>query len=268
MTGTRTGPGAESAGLAAAGGKLLTGAKVLVTGGTRGVGRGIVSVLAAAGADVATCYRQDAEAAAALERELKRNGGDHHVLRADLAQPEEIARLVAECGTRFGRLDAVVNNAGAISHIPYGELPLDEWHRVIDTNLTAAHLVVQHALPLLPEGASVVNVGSKSAEVGIPLRAHYTAAKAALAGLSRSLAKELGPRGIRVNVLAPGVIETEAIGALPAEQAAAMRERYSRKTALGRLGAPDEVGGAVLFLVSGLSRYVTGEVLHVDGGIS
>jgi 3-oxoacyl-[acyl-carrier protein] reductase len=246
----------------------LKGTKALVTGGTRGVGRGIVLALARAGADVITCYRQESDAVGSLERELKEIGGDHHLVRADLAEPEEIASLLGECTTRFGRLDTVVNNAGAISHIPYGDLPLDEWQRVINTNLTATHLVIQHALPLLGEGSSVISIGSKVAEVGIPMRAHYTASKAALVGLTRSLAKELGAKGIRVNVLALGVIQTEAMEALPAEQAEAMRQRYSEKTALGRLGVPDEVGGAVLFLASPLSRYVTGATIHVDGGIS
>ena len=246
----------------------LAGRKALVTGGTRGVGRGVVLALARAGVDVITCHRQASEEATSLENELKKIGGQHHVIRADLGRPDDIASLVAQCSDRFGRLDLVVNNAGAISHVPYERLTLTEWRRILDVNLTAAHLVIQHALPLLGEGSSVVSIGSKVAEVGIPLRAHYTATKAALVGLTRSLAKELGPRGIRVNVLALGVIETEAMGAMPAEQQALMRQRYSDKTALGRLGTPDEVGGAVLFLASLLSRYVTGATLHIDGGIS
>ncbi|MER8039986.1 SDR family NAD(P)-dependent oxidoreductase [Streptomyces hydrogenans] len=246
----------------------LNGRKALVTGGSRGVGRGIVLALARAGVDVVTCYRQESEAVESLRAELKEIGGDHHVLRADLTDPAEIEGLLAECATRLGSLDLVVNNAGAISHIPFGELALDEWHRVIDTNVTASYLIVQHALPLLHEGSSIVSIGSKSAEVGIPTRAHYTASKAALIGLTRSLAKELGPRGIRVNVVALGVIETEAMAALPDEVRTQMRERYEAKTALGRLGTPAEVGQAILFLASPLSSYVTGATLHVDGGIS
>jgi 3-oxoacyl-[acyl-carrier protein] reductase len=246
----------------------LKGRKALVTGGGRGVGRGVVLALARAGVDVVTCYHQDGEAAASLERELKDIGGNHRVVRTDLARPEEVAALVTECQEAFGKLDLVVNNAGAISHVPYGELPLEEWHRIVDTNLTAPALVIQHALPLLGEGASVINIGSKSSEVGIPLRAHYTATKAALRGLSRSLAKEFGGRGIRFNVLALGVIETEELRARPAEQREKLVSMYSAKTALGRLGTPDEVAGAVLWLASDLSRYVTGATIHVDGGIS
>jgi 3-oxoacyl-[acyl-carrier protein] reductase len=246
----------------------LSGVKALVTGGTRGVGRGIVRSLARAGADVITCYRQEGEYVTSLERELKQTPGEHHVLRADLADPADIEDLIGECRTRFGGLDVIVNNAGTISHVPYAELPLAEWGRVLATNLTAAHLVIQHSLPLLGVGSSVISVGSKAAEVGIPLRAHYTATKSALVGLTKSLAKELGSRGIRVNVVALGVIETEAMDLMPEAQREAMRSRYSDKTALGRLGQPDEVGDAVLFLASPLSRYITGAVIPVDGGIS
>ncbi|WP_017596460.1 SDR family NAD(P)-dependent oxidoreductase [Nocardiopsis potens] len=246
----------------------VTGKKALVTGGTRGVGRGIVLALARAGMDVLTCYRQESEHVESLERELKEIGGRHRLFQVDLADPDGPAALLAEAERLYGRLDLVVNNAGTITHVPYGELPLSDWNKIIATNLTAAHLVVQHALPLLTEDASVISVGSKSSEVGIPLRSHYTATKAALRGLSRSLAKEFGHKGWRFNVLALGVIETEALHELPEERRKAMLERYEPKTALGRLGTPDEVAGAVLWLASDLSRYVTGSVVHVDGGIS
>ena len=239
----------------------LSGKKALVTGGSRGIGRGIVLALARAGVDVVTCHRQDSPAVDSLAAELKDLGGEHAVLRADVTRPAEIARLVDECGTRFGRLDLVVHNAGAISHVPFAELPDREWHRVLDTNLTAAFELVQRSLPLLSPGASVVAVGSRVASVGVPLRAHYTASKAALVGMVRSLSKELGPRGVRLNVVAPGPVETET--PVPA----AVLERYSAMIPLGRLGRPDEIAGAVLFLASPLSSFVNGATLDVDGGI-
>ncbi|WP_406379413.1 SDR family NAD(P)-dependent oxidoreductase [Streptomyces sp. NBC_01618] len=246
----------------------LKGKKALVTGGTRGVGRGIVLALARAGVDVITCYRQEGDYVDSLERELKEIGGEHHVLRADIAEPAEIAGLLQRVRELYGRLDLLVNNAGAISHIPYADLPFEEWQRVLATNVTGAHLVIQHALPLLDDGSSVVSIGSKAVEAGIPLRAHYTATKAALVGLNRSLAKEFGAQNIRFNVLALGVVETENFHNMPEEQRTLMTERYSAKTALGRLGKPDEVAGAVLWLASDLSRYVTGATIGVDGGIS
>ncbi|MEU5581669.1 SDR family NAD(P)-dependent oxidoreductase [Streptomyces huasconensis] len=246
----------------------VEGKKALVTGGSRGIGRGVVLELARAGLDVITCYRQESDHVESLRRELKDIGGNHHVVRADLTEPEGVSALLAEAERAFGQLDLVVNNAGAITHVPYEQLSLADWNRIVATNLTAAHLVIQGALPLLSPTASVISVGSKSSEVGIPLRSHYTATKAALRGLSRSLAKEFGHKGWRFNVLALGVIETEALWEMPEEQRATMLARYEPKTALGRLGKPEEVAGAVLWLASDLSRYVTGSVVYVDGGIS
>lgn len=240
----------------------LDGRRVLVTGGTRGIGRSLSLAFADAGANLVACGRSDQAAAQSLAEELKGRGGDHHVVHADVSEPEQIDALLNECRTRLGGLDVLVSNAGAISHVPIAELTLDEWRRVIDTNLTAAYLLVSRALPLLSEGASIILVGSRSAQVGIPLRAHYTASKAGLIGLSRSLAKELGPQGIRVNVVAPGVIET-ADKPLTEE----IRARYEQLTALGRLGRGEEIAGPVLFLASSLSAYMTGETLHIDGGI-
>ncbi len=241
----------------------LHGKNALVTGGTRGVGLGIVRALAWAGANVLACYRQDADAAETLARELKETGGEHHLVQADVTAADDVTALIAQASERFGDLHVVVNNAGAISHVPFAELTLAEWHRVIDTNLTAAALVIQQALPLLKPGSSIINVGSRVATVGIPLRAHYTAAKAGLTGLTRSLAKELGPSGVRVNLIAPGVIETEEAKQLPAQR----REHYTRLAALGRLGQPEEIGAAVVFLASDDASYITGETLHIDGGI-
>lgn len=239
----------------------LAGKKAIVTGGTRGIGRAVVLGLARAGADVITCHRQEGEAADQLARELKELGGDHHVIKADIGRPKDVERLAEECRSRFGSLDVVVNNAGVISHVPFAELPLEEWQRVLDTNLTGTAFVVGRTLPLLAAGASVVNVGSRAATVGVPLRAHYTAAKAGLIGLTRSLAKELGPRGIRVNLVAPGPVETES------EIPAPVRERYESLIALGRLGVSEEIANVVLFLASDLSSFVSGETIHVDGGI-
>jgi 3-oxoacyl-[acyl-carrier protein] reductase len=246
----------------------LHGKKALVTGGTRGAGRGIVLTLARQGVDVITCYRQDGDNVDSLERELKEIGVDHALIRADLADPAQITGLLGECARRFGRLDLVVNNAHAISSIPYAHLELDEWQRILDTNLTATHLVIQGALPLLREGSSVVSIGSKAIQIGIPLRAHYTATKAALLGLHRSLAKEFGPKGIRFNVLSVGMLYTEALDAMPCEARDAMLARYSGMIALGRLAEPADIANAVLYLASDLSRYVTGSVLPVDGGLA
>ncbi|MBP2708282.1 SDR family oxidoreductase [Microbispora sp. RL4-1S] len=234
----------------------LTGKRALVTGGTRGIGRACVRALAEAGADVVVCHRQGGEPVETLSRELRLTGGDHRFVQADVSRPDDVARLIGECGPH---LDILVNNAGVISHVPFHELSLEEWQRIVDTNLTAAFAVTQRALPLLTGGSSVVFVGSKVATVGMPLRAHYTASKAGLVGLSRTLCKELGPRGIRVNVVQPGIIQTMDI---PADRL----KHYEAIVSLGRLGRPEEIANVVTFLASDLAAYITGETLNVDGG--
>lgn len=239
----------------------VAGKKVLVTGGTRGIGRQIALSFARAGADVITCYRTEGPMVDSLVAELKEIDGDHHVIRADITQPGDLAALADQCRVRFGHLDAVVNNAGVISHVPFTELPLEEWNRIINSNLTTAAQVTQVVLPLIGEGSSIINVGSRAAAVGVPLRAHYTAAKSGLIGLTRSLAKELGPRGIRVNVVAPGPVQTEAN--TPPE----VIDRYRKLIPLGRLGEPAEIAAVVLFLASDAASFITGETIHVDGGI-
>lgn len=246
----------------------LKGRKALVTGGARGVGRGFVLALARQGADVITCYRNESESVVSLERELKEIGGQHAVLRADVSVPEQVDDLIGEVTQRFGHLDVLVNNAGTISHVPYAELPFEEWNRIVANNLTSVHLVVQKSLPLLGSGASVVTVGSRSVEAGIVNRAHYTATKAALLGLNRSLAREFGPKGIRFNILRLGVIETETLRDLPAERRNQILEHYGNKAALGRIGRNEEAANALLWLASDLSSFVTGGVVPVDGGMA
>ncbi|MEO3811820.1 3-oxoacyl-ACP reductase family protein [Sphaerisporangium sp. B11E5] len=237
----------------------LDGKTALVTGGARGIGRAVTLGLAKAGANVLACYRSESAAAEELAHELKGIPGEHRLIRADVSDADAVGRLVEECRTAFGHLDVIVNNAGAISHIPFAELGRDEWQRILDTNLTGAFDVTQQALPLLRSGSSLVFVGSKVAMVGLPLRAHYTASKAALVGFARTLCKELGPRGIRVNVVAPGIIDTTD---LPPDRAA----QYERIISLGRLGRPEEIAAVVAFLASDLASYITGETINVDGG--
>ena len=237
--------------------------RALVTGGSRGMGRAVVLALANAGATVAACYRQPSEAVDSLTAQLKELSDAHFMVQGDLTVPDDVTRMVETAGNRFGGLDIVVNNAGAISHVPYGELSLAEWERILATNLTAVHLVIQRALPLLPAGSSVVNIGSAVATVGMAQGTHYTASKAALIGLSRSLAKELGPRGIRVNTLSPGLIETDQAAGLTPER----RKQYESMLPLGRLGLPAEVAEVALFLASDRSSYVNGATFTVDGGI-
>jgi len=241
----------------------LKGRRAVVTGGSRGIGRAVVLALVYEGASVVACHRQDGPAAAALAAELEQLGADAQLVRADVTEPSDVDRLMRTVADRHGGLDLLVNNAGVVSHRPLHELAVQEWREVLDTSLTGAFLTVRAAYPLLRDGAAIVNVGSAGALRGIADRAHYMAAKAGLLGLTRSLCKELGPRGIRVNTVASGYTETDQMAGIPAER----RAGIVAKTALGRVALPAEIAAAVLFLASDAASYITGETLHVDGGI-
>jgi 3-oxoacyl-[acyl-carrier protein] reductase len=241
----------------------LSGKRVLVTGGSRGIGRAIVLGLAGGGASVAACYNRESEDVERLRGELEEIDGRSYLTRADVSDPASVEGFVSGAREEFGGLDALINNAGIVSHKPIEQLELDEWRRVIDTNLTAVYLVTKAALPAMGEGASIVNITSAVAMRGMPARTHYISSKAGLIGFTRALCKEVGPRGIRVNAVAPGIIETDQTAGLDE----AGRARYSGLAALNRLGRPEEIADLVLFLTSDLSSFVSGQTINVDGGI-
>ncbi|MEV8635675.1 3-oxoacyl-ACP reductase family protein [Streptosporangium sp. NPDC051023] len=241
----------------------LKGKRVLVTGGTRGIGRAIVLAFAAGGATVHTCGRTEGEAAAALRADLAGYGGDHAVHAADVAVPAQCRLLVAAATEALGGIDVLVNNAGVVSHHTLDDLDGDEWSRVIDTNLRGTFEVTKAALPSMGEGGSIINIASAVAMIGMVARTHYTASKAAIYGFTRSLCKEAGPRGIRANVVAPGIIETDQAAGLTGD----VRKRYEALAALGRLGTPEDVADVVVFLAGDAARFVSGQTIVVDGGI-
>jgi len=241
----------------------LEGKRALVTGGSRGIGRAIVLGLAQSGATVAACYNRESDDVKRLRGELEQVGGDSYLTQADVSDAASVQRFVGEAGERLGGLDIVINNAGVVSHAMIEQLELDEWHRVIDTNLTAVYLVAKAALPLMGDGGSIVNITSAVAMRGMPARTHYISSKAGLIGLTRALCKEVGRRGIRVNALAPGIIETDQTSDLDD----AGRARYSGLAALNRLGSPEEIAAATLFLASDRASFISGVTLNVDGGI-
>jgi 3-oxoacyl-[acyl-carrier protein] reductase len=164
-------------------------------------------------------------------------------------------------GERFGSVDLIVNNAGTVAHTTLAETTLAEWQRMMDVNVTSMYLVTRALLDAVADGGSIVNVGSGIALRGLAGRTHYTAAKAAAIGLTRALAHELGPRGIRVNVVAPGITDTGA--EIPPER----RLQYEQRTPLRRIATPEDIANAVLFLACDLSGFVTGQVIEVNGGI-
>ncbi|HEX6871156.1 MAG TPA: SDR family oxidoreductase [Micromonosporaceae bacterium] len=240
----------------------LHGKRVLLTGGSRGIGLATTLALVSAGAKVMVCCRDPAAMPTIVDSNNGQEPGELQVVAADVRSTADVSRLAARCAEEFGGLDVLVSNVGVDGVRPLSDLDDDEWDRMLGTNLTAAYLVTSKVTPLLAAGASVVYVGASAAARGRPGAAHYCAAKTGLTGLARSLAKELGPRGIRVNVVAPGVVVGEDSGPPPPVRAA-----LTAATALGRLATPEDVAGSVLFLASDLSRCVSGTTLSVDGGV-
>ena len=241
----------------------LAGKRALVTGGSRGIGRAIAIVFAQHGMQVAAAHVRDSDDSESLAAELEQIGNGSHTVKADLSGDEAAVQGLADAVVgRFGGIDVLVNNAGVVSHATI-DMDLAEWRRVIDTNLTGMFLVTRAIAPHMPDGGSIINMTSAAAMVGMVARTHYTASKSAVMGFTRSLCKELGPRQIRANAIAPGIIDTDQASGLNEQQ----RTRYAGMAALGRLGNSEDVAGAALFLASDLSGFVDGVILNVDGGI-
>lgn len=241
--------------------KELSGKVALVTGGARNIGRAIVLELAQAGAHVAILTRRNSHAAAAVADEARRHGAEAETYIADVADEAAVKFAMAEVGSRFGRLDVLVNNAAVRMETPLAQLSLAEWHAVLGVTLDGAFLCTREALPMLSDSgtASIVNIGGLSAHTGAKYRAHVIAAKAGLDGFTRALAVELAPNGITANIVAPGLIDTVRDGATP-------HHHQTNATLSGRRGHPQDVAGMVRYLAGPQARYITGQTIHVNGG--
>jgi 3-oxoacyl-[acyl-carrier protein] reductase len=243
----------------------LDGRVALVTGGSRGIGAAICTELAAAGAEVAVNYARDASAATAVCDAVGAAGGSAHPVQGDVSTAEGAAALVAAVEGDIGPIAMLVNNAGITRDDLIMRLSDEDWRSVIDTNLGGAFFTCRAlSRPMLKRRAGViVNITSIVGVHGNAGQSNYAASKAGLIGLTKSLAKELGGRGIRVNAIAPGYIATELTDALPDHA----REAILGGTPLGRLGEPADVARAVRFLCSDAAGFITGDVLAVDGGL-
>jgi 3-oxoacyl-[acyl-carrier protein] reductase len=244
----------------------LEGRVVLVTGSSRGIGAAVARRAAEEGARVAVHYRTGAAEADRVVAEARATGApDAAAFHADLSDGEAAERLVADVVAAFGRLDGLVNNAGMDQRGPTLDLSPAEWDRVIATNLTASFRTMRAALPVMLEqgSGSIVNVASRLGQMGIPETAAYSAAKAGLIGLTRSLAREFGSRGVRINAVAPGVTITEMTTELVESEAGKAR---LRDMALGRFGRADEVAEAVIFLLSDRASLFVGQTLNPNAG--
>lgn len=246
--------------------RSLEGRAAIVTGSARGIGRAIALELARQGASVVVNYLGSAQQAEEVCRAIEDDGGAALSVQADVRRLEDAQRLVSSAVERFGRLDILVNNAGITRDGLMARMSEDDWDAVLDTNLKGAFQCIKAAqrVFLRQRYGRIINIGSVIGLSGNAGQANYSAAKAGLVGLTKSAAKELGSRGITVNLVAPGFIATDMTAKLPEAVLAEALERIP----LGHVGQCEDVARAVAFLSSDRAAYITGQVLCVDGGLS
>ena len=241
--------------------KSLSGKITLVTGGSRGIGAAIVRRLATDGAAVAFTYAASDEKAAALVAEIEAGGGEALAIKADSTEPEAVQRAVAETAGRFGRLDILVNNAGILLRGPVDAFSLADFDRMLAINVRAVFVAVQSAVAHMGAGGRIITVGSVTADrSGFPGASVYSMTKAAVAALTRGLARDLGSRGITVNTVQPGPTETDMN---PDEN---IRAVLRPMLALGRIGKDSEIASLIAYLARSEASFVTGAVFTIDGG--
>jgi 3-oxoacyl-[acyl-carrier protein] reductase len=244
----------------------LKGKVAVVTGASKGIGAATAKALAAAGAAVVVNFSSSKEGAERVVADIKAGGGTAIAVKGDVAKTADVQRLFDQAKTAFGRIDILVNNAGIYHFQPLDEITEEDFHRHFNTNVLGTLLATKEAAKHFgPNGGSVINVSSMASETAVPTAAVYSATKGAVDTLSRVLAAELGPRHIRVNVIAPGGVETEgthAAGVIGSD----FEKSMIAKTALGRLGQPDDIARVAVFLASDDSGWLTGERIVASGG--
>jgi 3-oxoacyl-[acyl-carrier protein] reductase len=245
----------------------LNGKVAVVTGASKGIGAGIAKQLAAEGAAVVVNYASSKSDADKVVDEISKRGGKAIAVQGDVAKKKDIERLFAEAKEAFGKIDILVNNAGVYDFKPLEEITENEFHREFNTNVLGMMLATQESLKHFgPEGGSIINIGSLASSLTPPTAVIYNATKGAVDAITRTLAKELGPKKIRVNSINPGMVITE--GAIAGGYTEGdMRKMFESQTPLGRVGETDDIAPAAVFFASDDSKWITGETLRVAGGL-
>jgi 3-oxoacyl-[acyl-carrier protein] reductase len=237
-----------------------------VTGASKGIGAGIAKALAADGAAVVVNYATSKEGADRIVAEITARGGKAIAVQGSVAKAADVERLFAETKKAFGRLDILVNNAGVYEFAPIDQVTEEQFHRLFDTNVLGLILATREAAKYLGQGGTVINIGSVASTSHPATSTIYSATKSAVDAVTGTLAKEFGPRGIRVNSINPGMIETEGVHAAGFVGSDFMKEVIARSP-LGRIGQPDDIGPIAVFLASEEARWLTGETLLASGGM-
>jgi 3-oxoacyl-[acyl-carrier protein] reductase len=246
--------------------KKLAGKVAIVTGASKGIGASIALHLAAEGAAVVVNYSSSKEGADRVVGEIKGNGGKAVAVQANLAKESDVRRLFAESKKAFGTVDVLVNNAGVYEFLPLEKVTAEHFHRMFDLNVLGLVLATQEAAKQFgPAGGSIINISSVAATSAPPTGSVYSATKAAVNAVTRSLAQELGARKIRVNAINPGMVETEGVRSAGIDESD-FRKIIESQTPLGRIGQPADVAPAAVFFASDDSKWITGETLYISGG--
>lgn len=245
----------------------LAGKVAIVTGASKGIGAGIAKQLAAEGASVVVNYATSKEGADRVANEITKHGGKAITVKADVAKADEVDRLFTETKKAFGRLDILVNNAGVYEFSPIGDFTEGHFHKQFDINVLGLLLASRKAASYFgPEGGSIINISSAVSTFTPPNSAVYTGTKGAVDAITRTLAKELGPRNIRVNSINPGMVVTEGVVAAGFSESE-FRAQIEAQTPLGRIGEVQDIAPAAVFFASSDASWITGETLFVAGGL-
>ncbi len=242
----------------------LTGKVAIVTGSSRGIGAAIARRLSADGAIVIVTYARQEEAALSVARDIEARGGEVETVRADMSDLDAVRALFAETLGNFGRLDILVNNAGVGEFLTLDKIDEAHYSRIFDINVRGPLIAMQEAARVMSSPGRIINISSGAAQAAPAGMSVYAASKAALEAMTRSIAGELGPKGITVNAISPGLTQTDMLEENVPEAA---RQYMVQNTALGRLGTPEDIADAVAFLASNDARWITGQVIGVSGGL-